>query len=245
MRADHKGYSLVELLIAITLGGLLMAAMLHLLMSQRQLAAQINDTAQLSERIGFASLFLSRHVMEAGYAPAHLEAPQPVQFSGIRGSRDKGLTDTLTILSEGGRGCTDQLLENNAGTEWRMFSVHRDAGKFELRCEDSEGGPYPMMEGVEAMQVQYGIDRDNNQAPEFYASAAQVPAECPIAAIRIGLLLRAETPMQTTAPPRETKLLDLSLTGSGKQGIDFSDGRVRRSMIVTIALRNSGHVQSM
>jgi len=132
MLRNIRGITLIELMISMLLGSLLIAAMLTLLMTQRQLDQQINATALLSERMSFAASFLSRHLMEAGYAPPNSRSPYPVSFSGKLASSDDPWADTLVILSEGGRGCTDQLLPDNAGTEWRKFSVNRNADKLEL-----------------------------------------------------------------------------------------------------------------
>lgn len=235
-----RGITLVELMISMLVGSLLITAMLVLLTTQRQLAHQVNATAQLSERMSFAASFLSRHLMEAGYAPQNAHSPDPVSFSGKLASNDDAWADTLVILSEGGRGCTDQLLPNNAGTEWRRFSVNREADKLELRCEDSEGGPYPMLDGVEAMQVQYGVDSNSDQVPDYYAAASKIKANSALVAIRVGLLLRSELLLDAAlpAPKKIQQLLDVNLSGNSPKNSSLSDGRMRRSMIVTVALRN-------
>lgn len=235
-----RGVTLIELMIGMLVGSLLIAAMLILLTTQRQLALQINATAQLSERMSFAASFLSRHLMEAGYAPQNTRSPDPVSFSGKLASNDDAWADTLVILSEGGRGCTDQILPDNAGTEWRKFSVNREADKLELRCEDSEGGPYPMLDGVEAMQVQYGVDSNSDQVPDYYAAASKIKPDSALVAIRVGLLLRAEPPLNValSASKHFQQLLDATLPGNSSKKNAFSDGRMRRSMVVTVALRN-------
>lgn len=240
MLRNIKGITLVELMISMLIGSLLIAAMLSLLTTQRQLAQQINTTALLSERMSFAASFLSRHLMEAGYAPRDGRSPYPVSFSGKLASRDDRWVDTLVIFSEGGRGCTDQLLPDNAGTEWRKFSVNREADKLELRCEDSEGGPYPMLEGVEAMQVQYGVDSNRDRVPDYYAAANQIKANNTLVSIRVGLLLRADASLDKTLPVsnHQKQLLDTTLPSEMQPGAGFSDGRMRRSIIVTVALRN-------
>lgn len=235
-----RGITLVELMIGMLIGSLLITAMLSLLTTQRQFAQQIIATAQLSERMSFAASFLSRHLMEAGYAPQNSRSPYPVSFSGKLASRDDPWADTLVILSEGGRGCADQLLPDNAGTEWRKFSVNRDADKLELRCEDSEGGPYPMLDGVEAMQVQYGVDSNSDQVPDYYAAANKIKTNSVLVAIRVGLLLRAEPQLDValSASNKFQHLLDATLPGTPQKQSSFSGGRMRRSMVVTVSLRN-------
>lgn len=240
MKNNMHGVGLVELMISLLLGSILMAAMLELLLTQRQLAQQIEASASLTERIHFAADFISRHVMEAGYAPLQSEAPYPIGTAGFLASTDGRLADTLVILSEGGQGCTDDVLENDAGVEWRKFSVHSEKGRRELRCEDSEGGPYPMLEGVEGFQVQYGVDSNQDRAPDFYTNATQLPENAALVSVRVGLLLRGETVIGADAntPATDRPLLDAMLSNDPRRGIDFKDGYLRRLFVVTVALRN-------
>lgn len=236
MNTKMTGIGLVELMISLLLGSILMAAMLSLFLSQRQLAVQIEASTSLSERMSFASDFFYRHLLEAGYAAPEETAPYPVGRNGA----DQRLADTLVIYSQGGRGCTDDQLENNEGVEWRRFSLVREGDRRELRCEDSEGGPYPVLDGVEAMQVLYGVDSNDDTAPDYYANLASLPVDATVVSLRVGLLLRGESIVGTPEPTQgpSINLLDVTLSQDTARGIDFTDGRLRRSVVVTVALRN-------
>lgn len=240
MRLLQKGVTLVELMISLLLGSLLMAALLSLFLTERQIASQIESTASLSERAGFIAGFLSRHLREAGYAPAEMTAPDPVRFTGALASSDHPLADTLVIFSEGGHGCTDEVLENNEGVEWRRFSLYSDGDRRELRCEDSQGGPYPMLDGVEALQVQYGVDGNLDRVPDFYVRATDVPAGARLVSLRVGVLLRCDAVLgrDNAVGQEPLPLLDVQLPADPVHGVDFADGRLRRRVVLTIALRN-------
>lgn len=238
MNASIRGVGLVELMISLLLGSLLMAALLSLFMSQRQLAMQIEASTTLSERARFAGDFFYRHLLEAGYAAPEAVAPYPVGGAGI--GRDHRLADSLVIYSEGGRGCTDDELENNEGVEWRRFTLLREGERRELRCEDSEGGPYPVLDGVEALQVLYGVDSNQDGVPDFYANVTSLSANATIVSLRAALLLRGEKAIGTASAPSAdaASLLDVTLPGDPARGIDFRDGHLRRRVVVTVALRN-------
>jgi type IV pilus assembly protein PilW len=233
-----KGIGLVELIISMLLASLLMAALLSLFLSQRQLGYQIEASTSLSERMSFAGDFFYRHLLEAGFAEPGLSAPYPVGVNGI--GTDGQLADTLVIYSEGGHGCTDDELENNAGVEWRRFTLLRDGDRRELRCEDSEGGPYPVLDGVEALQVLYGVDSNHDGAPDFYVNVTQISANTPVVSLRVGLLLRGERSLGGSADMATgpQTLLDASLPADPARGIDVGDGRLRRTVVVTVAMRN-------
>lgn len=238
LKLGIKGIGLVELMISMLLASLLMAALLSLFLSQRQLGIQIEASTSLSERMSFAGDFFYRHLLEAGFAEPGLPAPYPVGGNGV--GADGRLADTLVIYSEGGHGCTDDVLENNAGVEWRRFTLLRDGERRELRCEDSEGGPYPVLDGVEALQVLYGVDNNRDGIPDYYASVAQISANTPVVSLRVGLLLRGERSLggATDLATVPQTLLDASLPADPARGIDVGDGRLRRTVVVTVAMRN-------
>lgn len=238
MRIRARGVGLVELMVSLLLGSLLMAALLSLFSSQRQLAIQIEASTSLSERMRFASDFFYRHLLEAGYAAPALVAPYPVGGLGV--GRDHRLADTLVIYSEGGHGCTDSELENNEGVEWRRFTLLREGERRELRCEDSEGGPYPVLDGVEALQVLYGVDANQDAVPDFYVNVSGLPANAAVVSLRVALLLRGERAIGAASelPADAASLLDVTLPSDPARGIDFRDGHLRRTVVVTVALRN-------
>lgn len=243
-RCRSAGLTLVELMISMLLASLLMAALLKVMMSQRQLVGQVFAMTSLAERIGFVSNYLNMNLQEAGYAPINQVAPFPVGLSGKLSGKlngvDQAVSDELVIFSQGGRGCADASLSNGNAVSWRRFSVNRSDDRWELRCEDSEGGPYPIMDNVEAMQVQYGVDTNRDRVPDFYTNLTQLPANPSLVSLRLGLLLRSESPLSATqsATLKDHRLLDVELPDAANKGIDFNDGRIRQRVLITVTLRN-------
>lgn len=244
MRRRKEGLSLVELMVSLLLGSLLMAALVQLFITNRQVTQQVDASASLIERISFASGFLARHVMEAGMSPLEVASPSPIGTQGSLLSKDGPLSDTLVILSEGGQGCIDETLEdNNGSTEWRRFAINFDNGKNELRCEDSEGGPYPVLDGADAFQVQYGVDANADHSPDYYINASGLQQKDKVVSARIAMLLRGDQSigMDKNLVVEDWPLLDAVLAnGKGKGKINFGDGHLRRMFVTTIALRNTG-----
>ncbi|WP_457789154.1 PilW family protein [Pseudomonas sp. PL-6] len=98
-------------------------------------------------------------------------------------------------------------------------------------------GASPLIDGVDALQIQYGIstsgDRNNvNQ----YVSADRVTALNAwndVVAVRIAVLANSIEPVDPPAPARRYVLLDAAPTAA------FDDGRARQVFTTTIKLRNT------
>jgi type IV pilus assembly protein PilW len=73
-----------------------------------------------------------------------------------------------------------------------------------------------LVDGIENMQIFYGVDTDADYVPNYYVAANLVVNMCRVVSIRITLTART---------------LDGNLTTTG-------DGRIRRNFISTIAVRN-------
>lgn len=85
--------------------------------------------------------------------------------------------------------------------------------------------------GIENMQVLYGEDTDGDRAPDTYVTADGVADWRRVVAIQVALLVAGVQDNVTDADPREFTLLD-EVVGP------FDDGRLRRVVGFTVALRN-------
>lgn len=91
--------------------------------------------------------------------------------------------------------------------------------------------PEELIDGVESMQVQYGVDDDLDFIVDRYLDAATVPDWNLVRAIRVGLLVRTPEEYGTDADAA-----DYDVAGTTIDPVD--DRRVRRVFTSTIALRN-------
>ena len=98
--------------------------------------------------------------------------------------------------------------------------------------------PVELVQGVENMQILYGVDSDNNGIANFYASANQVSFVAganPIVSVRISLLVR--TTEEVPKRPRTSNTFTLANTNVTNS---TADGRLRKIFTTTIKIRNKG-----
>lgn len=88
-----------------------------------------------------------------------------------------------------------------------------------------------LAEGVENLQVLYGEDDDGDQSPDVYRRANNVLNWANIVSVQVGLLAVGPPQRVTDADPRVFQVLD-------RQFGPYNDGRLRRVVTFTVALRN-------
>ena len=96
-------------------------------------------------------------------------------------------------------------------------------------------GPLPLVEGIDALQIQYGLSTNSDRnSVNQYISADRVTALNrwnDVVAIRIAVLANSVEPVRPPAPARQYVLLDAP-------PIQIDDGRARQVFTTTIKLRN-------
>ena len=90
-----------------------------------------------------------------------------------------------------------------------------------------------LAEGVENLQVRYGVDTDGNQTADEYRTANNVGATewANVVSLQVAILVTGVTDRVVETDPRTFTLLD-QVVGP------FADGRLRRVLSFTVALRN-------
>ena len=86
------------------------------------------------------------------------------------------------------------------------------------------------MEGVEQMQVLFGVDTDDDRMTDQYMPSNLVPNPRQIISVRIWLVVRSDTDF--TLENRQTYILD------SPEEIEAPDLRLRQVFSSTIALRS-------
>ncbi len=125
----------------------------------------------------------------------------------------------------------------------RKFSTDEDDGIPTLCRKVMVMGATPTMtteclvEGIEQMQIEYGIDANSDGLPERYIStpnAAQWPT---VTAIRVHLLARSLRPEQGYVNPKTYVL--------GNTTVTPADNFYRRSATTTVLLRNPANLRNL
>lgn len=187
------GFSLVELMVAITITALLMLGMVEIFASNKAASDLQQGLSRLQENARFANFFMSRQIRNAGYFPI-AETLNPNLDFGVT-FNTASIPPPLFNAIDGGGITSDQLEiaffsdENCVGQPNPVLdSVGRNAiWRKEIRFEQAAGellfncryGPAltplgalpveinrePMLSGIEALQFQYGVDTDGDLVP--------------------------------------------------------------------------------
>src|SRR5690606_22083074 len=88
-----------------------------------------------------------------------------------------------------------------------------------------------LAEGVENLQLLYGEDLDGDASPDDFRNASAVTSWDNVVALRVALLVASLRGRLAESDPRTFALLDETVG-------PFNDGRLRRVVTTTIALRN-------
>jgi len=188
-RPQH-GFSLVELMVTITISLLLTAAVTMLYTSSRTTARNQDDLSRALEAGRSAMYVLTRSVRQAGYLadPASwvdLQTIFPAGSRPVQGTEGAaGANDTLTITYQGS-GASSGVADNRivdclgnpvpyptvtypatpATVRRDVFSIANDPANNNeptLFCDDGSGtNRVALVSGIEAMQFLYGEDTDN------------------------------------------------------------------------------------
>ena len=183
--AGARGFSLVELMVALAITLALSTGMLRMLMSTRVNNAAQSQLEQLQEDQRLLLTRLTDAVQNAGYFPnprtsslnAELPAAGSFTVAGQSLVGSSGATtasDTLVVRYEAGT--TDGVLDcsgkTNAGANplvmVNTFSV--DSAGF-LNCTVN-GVVTPLAGGVKTFKVLYGVDTNSNGASDQYIPAS-------------------------------------------------------------------------
>jgi type IV pilus assembly protein PilW len=235
-----RGFTLVELLIATGLMGLLSGLAIQVYTTQTAVYRQQQASVFLQQQALVANDALRQALMEAAPTHAGPQSRSIALASPVAGtqwqSRDHRLFDSLVILQQQGSDCSGSPLDASP-VRWKMFSVRQG----ELQCRDSDGQTLALVSGVEAFQVRYGMDWHGQGYPAQYVPAAQAAlAEHRVVAVRVGLLLKSDTPVLHAQQglPDDTRLLDQELSALVPEAAaSQSDRHLRKLTEMTFALR--------
>lgn len=135
-----------------------------------------------------------------------------------------------TILSD-----TDSLIYNSFIVKTNDTEKNNIGEKIPLLyCQSSLGPSVSVVQGIENMQVNYGVDTNNDKVADRYLTATQLNTEGlwnKIISIQVALLVRSRDPFYSNAKQESFTLLDKTLSS-------FNDRYRRAVYTTTIRLRN-------
>ncbi len=196
MRAQ-RGFGLVEMMVATTIGLFLILGLGAVFFSMRQtsIARQGLSDLQNSERM--AMTFLGAGIQGAGFYPAFpfgSASPPPSPITGTGNGVGYGVaspvgTDTLSVSfvtplsgTPGAviQGCSPSLTPSTPPLPYTdIFSIKPSVsvpGVSDLVCNENNGPDIHLVAGVQGMSVLYGVDTTNSGSVTSYLPASSVTA---------------------------------------------------------------------
>jgi type IV pilus assembly protein PilW len=145
---------------------------------------------------------------------------------------------------------TNQLFPSVAPVRAVRYYLARDAGGVPSLRRQTAVGDDELVEGVEQMQLLYGIDTGGDGQPDRYVAAGSADLDSSaewrnVVSVRVGVLLRTVDEYGAESDTRSYDLFtgaafaNLAACGGGAGCVDPADLRVRRRVFsTTVLLRN-------
>lgn len=244
----QKGFSIVELMVALLLGSLITLAATQLFLVNRQTENLQGGVASIQDQGRFIFDYLSRDLMQAGHSS--VTAIEPFVFSGHGGQvgTDGDRYDVLVLNVEDGMDCLGgtgftgiKKYHVNPATKGLICAEYiNDAGTWTAVNANSES----LIDNVEAFQVLYGLDSDAlgdtgyGEADIYVTSSHAESTDYRIVSVRFAILLGSDRPVgaDKTLAPETISVLDRSI--GADSGVALDDGRIFRVFASTVSLRN-------
>lgn len=160
-------------------------------------------------------------------------------------SNDNTYTPSNSTPNWGGNGDPSHFLSSDTEImKFRTFAyyvVNKVDGTPALFRHNGISGSAPeeLIEGVENMQILYGVDIDGDGIANRYAAATDVNfgiAAQPIVSVRISFLMRNKSDL----PGRPSVAGTFDLDNDGTDDVSVTDQRLRKTFTTTVKVRNKG-----
>ena len=235
----QQGFSIIELLIAGLLGLILLAGVIQLFLGSNRNYTMQDELASLQEDGRFALMFLQNQIQSGGWLGDLKSGSMPlaVDISQSSDSTYDSFAVSYQALTDGveNRDCNGSVV--SSGDVINRFYVSGT----DLMCQGNGGGTaQPLLSGIEAFQILYGVETDGN-CPDGvvnnYLNRTDVVSAGlteKIISIRIGLLLQSSGDVLDVAESNSYEVLNTTYTTP-------SDKRIRRLFQQTIFMPNAGY----
>lgn len=233
----QQGFTLVEIMVALTIGLLMMAGILQISLANKESSRLQRNMGFVQENIRSAMEFLARDIRMAGHytdnnpAARILTAPAPFD---IANTTDGGgaENDTITVTRESNTDCLGQATPTNANGNRFALNRYYIANQ-RLMCQGNGNAlPQPLVDGVESLQILYGENTDGDpRSANRYVQPNQITNMGNVVSVRVAMRFISRETVRQTADTNQYALLDAAAIEPG--------GRfLRREMTTTISLRN-------
>lgn len=234
--SSQRGFTLVELMVAMTVGLFISAGVISLFIGTKQSYRTNEGMARVQENGRFAIEYLSRDLRQAGY-PKFVDAKWPPSdyIQGWEGASTAPTAANLPNYTPN----TDIFRINYYDTDLdavvrHLYYIRPGAsgapGLWRQRIVSGTTTNDELLEGIYNIQVNYGLDTNNNAQLDSYVDASTANWN-QVVAVRIDLLLGSSENNLVDAP--------MSLPFNGATFTAATDDRrLYQVFSTTITLRN-------
>lgn len=219
-----NGFTLVELLIAIAISGILMTGVYAAFKSQQDSYLAQEQVAEMQQNIRAGLHFMAREIREAGYDPENTLG------AGIVTATAGRLGFTRAELDADGKptGASEEILYGFKNEDDSEANGMADGGVASLGRSVDDEGFEPVADNFQAIEFFYRLADGTQTTTPNNAQLAQIRT------IRISMLARARH------PDRNFRDSNVYQTASGVEWGPFNDNFRRRFQIMTVYMRNMG-----
>jgi type IV pilus assembly protein PilW len=233
---SQRGFSLVEIMIAITLGIILLGGAIQIYLSSKNGYRLQEGIAGMQENGRYAIRVLRENILKAGYP----RVDEVIPFDSTQtNDNSAGASDQITVQYQTDATVTTDCLGNPPPPGINLITNQLSIAGDTLSCLGSgNAAPQPLVDDIEAMHILYGLDDDGDSVANRYVTATEAEAGVitlgtpdwnNIVSVRIALLARSRNPIGPVES-RNYQLLDTTITRN--------DALAHRVFTTTIPLRN-------
>ena len=245
MKLPNRGFSLVELMVATVLGLIISLAVVRSFMGSKEgfMLTQSNTDMQQNGR--FALSFLVEGAQMAGFRPVNSFRNSAFPALGawgegqiIGGTDGASSADTLRVRFYGYddaymRDCMGNTVADADLINFNYVTQEYAVVNENLTCAIDGGAAQILVEGVEKMEVLYGVDADGDRYTDYYQTATQVGATDQwenVTSVKMFVIARAFDEVLDVDNDRTYRLNGENHT--------FNDDMLRDVFTTTVGLKN-------
>lgn len=169
LKRKQLGFTPIEFMIALTLGGLLTIGMFQVLISTKQVYRMQDNLARVQENGRFALNFIANDIRQAGSRACFYEMPDTSSFTVVNGF-DNALSANIFVASPG----VNQTLSN-----LNQYTDVLELGNTTVTAAnplcDQTTIPDPLPVAISNHRVAYSIQINSGQNPALYRSEGTLP----------------------------------------------------------------------
>jgi type IV pilus assembly protein PilW len=238
MKPAQKGFSLVEIMVAMTIGMILLGAVAYLFLGSRQINRTQDDLSRMQENGRYALDILGRAIRQAGgRTDDQLKLLMPLSVNAadvpLAATNGAGTTpDTLTaryITRTGETDCAGATVAAN-GLVTYIFSIDTTGARPKLMCSNGTT-TVAVADDIENMQILFGLDTSANGTVASYVAPSASINPINVRAVRVSLLVRSASNSVAVANQRYA-------FPQGAAATTATDLHLRQVYTVTFSTRN-------